>query len=248
MDWRFVYRGLKARYRDERLEIAALLSGLSAESVAVDVGANKGSYLWPLARAVPKGKVVAFEPQPVLAEYLKQACKSTGFTNVVVEAAGVSARPGKLTLTVPGTGRDSPGASFEQTANLRGPHRQIDVPVVSLDDYFSAEQRTIGAVKIDVEGHELSVLKGGAQLIAIHKPVIVCECEQRHLGGEDMSAVLDFVRSLGYEGFFSDKKRVRPLSEFDPKIHQRQTGERFWNAPDYYNNFIFYPKNNGAAA
>jgi FkbM family methyltransferase len=247
MDWRFVYRGFKARYRDESREIAALLNGLSPESVAIDIGANKGSYLWSLARAVPKGKVVAFEPQPVLAEYLKQACKSVGFKNVVVEAAGVSTKSGKLTLTVPGTGKDSPGASFERTANLREPHRQIDVPVVSLDDYFSAEQRKIGAMKIDVEGHEFSVLKGGAGLIAAHRPVIVCECEQRHLGGEDMKAVFDFVHSLGYEGFFSEKKRVRSLSEFDPKIHQRQTGEKFWNAPDYYNNFIFQPKNNGGA-
>lgn len=241
MDWRFIYRGLKARYRDERQEILALLGGLSPDRVAVDVGANKGSYLWSLGRAVPNGKVVAFEPQPVLADYLKRVCAANHIQNVVVEAAGVSSRPGTMTLHIPGGGSSSPGASLEEPGDVKQGLRRIEIPVVTLDEYFSGETRKIGALKIDVEGHELSVLQGAANIIARHKPVIVCECEQRHLRNSSVTTVLEFVCSFGYRGFFSTGKRILPISEFDPGLHQKQIGENFWNARDYYNNFIFLP-------
>ena len=85
MKWRFIYRGLKARYRDQRLELRALTQTLRSTDIAIDVGANKGSYLWSLSKAVPRGRVVAFEPQPLLADYLRQACQRAGLTNVQVE-------------------------------------------------------------------------------------------------------------------------------------------------------------------
>jgi FkbM family methyltransferase len=242
MQWRFLYRGLKTRYRDQRAELGALLAALSPEQIAVDVGANKGGYLWALSRAVPRGRVVAFEPQPVLADYLRQACRSAGLRNVVIEAAGVSARSGKLLLAVPGGGASSPGASFEPAVAERESCRTIEVATVSLDDYFADEKSKIGAIKIDVEGHELSVLKGAVRLIAAHRPTILCECEQRHLSEGSVGAVLDFVRAQNYDGFFIDRSRLRPLSEFDPAIHQKQDGERFWDAAHYCNNFIFKPR------
>ena len=73
---RFLYRGLRARLRDERAEIAALTGAIRPGDVAVDVGAHKGSFLPSLSWAAGPGKVVAFEPQPVLAEYLFRACRA----------------------------------------------------------------------------------------------------------------------------------------------------------------------------
>jgi hypothetical protein len=37
------------------------------------------------------------------------------------------------------------------------------------------------------------------------------------------------------------RKNLLPISEFDPVIHQRQVGERYWDQPDYFNNFVFFP-------
>ena len=72
MKWRFIYRGLRARFRDQNLEITALINHLKEDDVAIDVGANKGSYLWALSKAVPRGKVIAFEPQQKLCDYLRK--------------------------------------------------------------------------------------------------------------------------------------------------------------------------------
>ena len=50
---RFLYRGLKAQYRDQKIEIQLLTKHLKPNQTVLDIGANKGSYLPSLSRAVP---------------------------------------------------------------------------------------------------------------------------------------------------------------------------------------------------
>lgn len=236
---RFWYRALRARWRDQRAEIGALTAALRPGEAAADVGANKGSDPPWLSRAVgPSGRVVAFEPQPALADYLVRACRAARLENVVVEAAGVSEAGGTRTLFVPGAGGPSPGASLEPPAPGGGVARRIAVPVVRLDDYFRAEPRRVGAIKVDVEGHELAVLRGAEETLSHHGPVVVFECEIRHVGPEGLSAALDFFAARGYRGAFVRRGRLVPLEDFDPAVHQRASGERFWAAPGYCNNFV----------
>jgi FkbM family methyltransferase len=236
----FIHRGLKTRYLDHRAELNALLSGLSARDVVVDVGGHKGSYLWSLCRAVPKGRAIAFEPQPCLASYLLQACRSARLDNVVVEAVGVSAQSGRSNLAIPERGKYLHGASLEPTL-IDAQSHLIEVPTISLDDYFSAEKSKIGAIKIDVEGHEMQVLKGAERVIRTHRPAILCESEERHRGIGSVAELLDFMAARNYSGFFFQKSKSRPVAEFNSQIHQKQIGERYWDAPDYCNNFFFRP-------
>ena len=245
IDLRFIYRGLKAQYRDQKFEIKSIRQALKADDIAVDVGCNKGSYLWAMTRAVPKGRVIAFEPQPVLVDYLRQACARSGLRNVTIEGAGVSNVGGTLRLAIPGRGKTSPGASFEPSVAAREACRFIDVPTYSLDSYFSeraflAFQR-IGAIKIDVEGHEMSVLAGAREILETHRPLVVCESEQRHLTQGTVNDLFALFRDLGYQGYFFRQGVEIPVERFDPGIHQKQIGERFWNAKDYCNNFVFHP-------
>jgi FkbM family methyltransferase len=238
----FIHRGLKTRYLDHRAELSALLAGLSPHDVVVDVGAHKGSYLWSLSRAVPKGRAIAFEPQPFLAAYLSQACRFAQLHNVVVEAVAVSTQSGKSNLTIPGGGKYLHGASLEPNVIDAQSSHVIHVPTTSLDDYFSAEKSKIAAIKIDVEGHEMQVLNGAKRLIRAHQPTILCECESRHRGVGSVDDVLDFMSAQNYSGFFFRKSKLRSVAEFNVRTHQKQIGERYWDAEDYCNNFIFKPR------
>jgi FkbM family methyltransferase len=238
---RFIYRAWKARYRDQRCEIATLLAKLKPADVAVDVGANKGSYLLWLSRAVRPGSVVAFEPQPRLAEYLKRMCAACSLENVAINAAAVSEANGEMPLFIPGPD-DSPGASLEKAIDRREKCRTIQVPVFSLDRYFESEPGRIGAIKIDVEGHELAVLRGAERILREHAPLLVFECEARHLSEGNVATVLNFVRQQGYDGWFVCRGRLQPISDFREDVHQRKVGDRFWDSPDYYNNFIMEKK------
>jgi len=239
---RFRYRGFKAQWRSQRAEIAALVRGVAPDGVLVDVGANKGSYLPALAAAVPQGAVFAFEPQALLAAYLSRLTAACGLHNVQVVHAGCSDAAGVLPLAIPGQADSSPGASFAPAVAQREACRFVDVAVVRLDEFFAAETRPIAGLKIDVEGHELAVLRGAADLIARHRPVIVCECEQRHLLDARVDDVFALLAGWGYAGWFSDNRRLRPVESFDASLHQPTQGERFWDRADYFNNFVFMPR------
>ncbi len=236
---RFRYRGFKAQRRSQRLEIAALTHGVAPDSVLIDVGANKGSYLPALAGTVPQGTVFAFEPQPPLARYLSRLTTACGLQNVQVVHAGCSDAAGVLPLAIPGDADTSPGASFAPAVAQREQCRFVDVSVVRLDDFFATETRRVAGLKIDVEGHELAVLRGAAGVVAQHRPTIVCECEQRHLADARVDDLFALLAGWGYAGWFSDNRRLHPVSNFDATVHQPTQGERFWDRADYFNNFVF---------
>ena len=238
---RFIARGFKATYKHEKQEIKALIEGLVADDIAIDVGANKGGYLWSLSRAVPQGRVFAFEPQPLFYTYLKKVCPQAFLRNVQVEPFGLSDRAGVLMLAIPGSDPTSPAASFEEAVKTREPHQSYEVQVTTLDSYFEKISGHVGAIKIDVEGHELAVLKGAVNLLRKHKPVIVCESENRHITHGHVGDVLKFITDLGYEGWFIRQGQLLPLTVFDPLIHQSQVGDHYWESPSYCNNFIFKP-------
>lgn len=242
MKWRFIYRGMKARFLSQRLELIALTESVKPDEYVIDVGANKGSYLWALSRAVPQGRVFAFEPQPILAKYLMQVCQEAGLENVHVENKGISSASGILKLAIPGTGTSSPGASFEQVVASREVCRMIDVDVSTLDTYFHIAHKRIGAIKIDVEGHELKVLNGALEIIKKFRPTVVCESEQRHISHGSVHDIFEFFNRLNYQGYFCAKGSLLPVESFDPEIHQKEGEGDYWNAKDYFNNFVFRPR------
>jgi FkbM family methyltransferase len=235
---RFLYRALKARYRGERHELSAALSSIRQGDLAVDVGANKGAYLYWLRKAVgPAGRVFAFEPQLRLALYLRSICSRMNWRNVIVRDCALSDSPGRRTLHVPGTG-DSPGASLEAAILATSDCRSEPCETDTLDNQLDGEG-PVALLKVDVEGHELRVFRGAAQTLARFGPVLLFECEERHLTEHSLNDVFAFLAGLGYSGSFFSPEGLLPLDRFDPAIHQRQAPGRFWEAPGYCNNFFF---------
>lgn len=217
---------------DQSTELALIRRHTRPGDLACDVGANKGSYLYWISRWA--GRVVAFEPQPGLASYLETISATLPLRNVTVEQKGVSDHSGALTLYMPSV--NSPEASLVPIEGAQ----KIEVPVVSLDDYFAAGER-LAVLKVDVEGHELGVFRGADRILREDKPVLLFECEQRHL---QTGSVFDCFRHLearGYAGRFIHGRALKPVSEFDLAIHQNQTCDRFWREPGYSNNFLFEP-------
>jgi hypothetical protein len=132
----------------------------------------------------------------------------------------------------------SPGASLTHKAAEAKSFTTLSVPVVALDDYFADNDR-VTLLKIDVEGAELGLLKGAERILRQHAPLLVFECENRHLAPGNVQDVFSYLGGLGYEGSFVCRNRLLPISEFDAAVHQRQDGEWFWKSRDYCNNFVF---------
>ena len=236
---RFWHRALKARFRDQRAEIRALVAAIRPGEAAVDAGAHKGAYLPWLSRAAGSdGRVFAFEPQPDLAVYLERICRAASLGNVRVEPLGVSDAAGKRRLHVPGKDGPSPGASFEEAVAAGSAGRDVPASVVALDAYLAGEPRRLAALKVDVEGHELAVFRGARGRIERDAPLVVFESEARHAGEDGVAAALSFFGERGYEGWFVRRGRLLPVAGFDLAVHQRRGPDRFWDAKDYCNNFV----------
>lgn len=243
MDLKLAWRGLKTRYRDQAFELRAIHEAMGRGGVALDVGSNKGSYLYSMARWSKSAPVVAFEPQKKLADYLRGACQRSGFQHVTVENLALSNQQGELKLFIPGDA-DSPGASLESGIAGKTPCHTETVKVTTLDAYAVEKlQAPVRVIKIDVEGHELAVVQGALELIRRDKPLLVIECEGRHLpAGKTVRDFISLVESLGYTATLAMPGLGElPAAEFRDEIHQKQSGERFWDAKDYFNNFIFRP-------
>jgi len=241
---RYLWRAVNYRLRVAPNEITFLSRHVHAGDTAIDVGCHKGGFLFWLRRYVTvSGRVYGFEPQPLLAQYLKEIVAMQRWDNVVVEASGVSSSNGLMELFVPAPqGQPSPGATLSPP-DPNEPHHSIPVPVVTLDDYFKGQEGfRIACIKCDSEGHEIEVFKGAERMLRRDQPVLLFECEQRHLPGSSPQAVFDYLQSLGYRGFFFGPAGMMPIEQFRPAIHQPVRPGRFWNAKDYYNNFAFLPE------
>jgi FkbM family methyltransferase len=233
MQARFLWRALKARWRDQRAELSIIRNHVRPGDIVCDVGAHKGSYTYWLSRWVEdSGRVLAFEPQPSLAAYLREVAPSR---NVIIEQKALWSEAGTLDLFVPKP--NSPGASLVTTADAPGGTR-FQVPVVALDQYLPHESR-VALMKVDAEGAELAIFRGARRILDESRPMLVFECENRHLPQGSIEDVFAFLAEAGYEGFFFAPDGVRPLSAFNAVIHQSQAGPQFWNKTEYCNNFLF---------
>jgi len=163
-DWIVWKVFLHGCYWTERQVEPALLESARQSEVVFDVGAHMGYYTEQFADHA-KGEVHAFEPNLESFEHLQRNVKLNDFQNAVLKPLGVSSSPGELTLQVP-RNEASGSASFQEHHGL-GASDPVMAKVTTLDDYFAANDlKRIDTMKIDVEGHELEVIKGANQLLS----------------------------------------------------------------------------------
>lgn len=233
---RMLHRAARYRLKLNPEELRRLLPHLPRGGVAIDAGAHKGAYTWWFAKGVGAGgRVLAFEPQPELAEQTARAAKALGLGQVRVYAAGLSEASGEARLAYLEStthGATLNGLDFPETR-----HRVI--PTVAVDDLGLAQ---LDVMKIDVEGHEQPVLRGARGALERFGPALLIEIETRlhEDGASPVTEVCGLLEPMGYEGWFFARDGVRPVGEFDAAAHQR------YGKGHYSNNFLFMRKGRGA--
>ncbi len=201
---------------------------------AIDVGGNEGIYSGRLAQLC--SRVHCFEPIPWMAADLRKKLKP----NVTVHEAAVSDVDGTAELRIPyRDGMRMHGLSTIAPANsLEGATRTESVQCsrIRLDTVIN---EPIGFIKIDVEGHEMAVLRGAEKIISRDRPVLIVESEKRH-SPEAPEDVIGFMTALGYGGLFLLDGLPKMISAFRTPIHQpRESIQGTEKVGPYVNNFIF---------
>jgi FkbM family methyltransferase len=172
-----------------------LASKLKAGDVFYDLGANIGLFSLIAARIVsPAGRVVSFEPDPQNASRLRRNLEQNGFSNATVVESGVWSSTTDLSFAVaPESSPDRGVGTFMPGGADAAASSSISIHVVSLDD-FTRTAPVPTAIKCDVEGAELEVLKGARNVLAKSRPWILCEMHSSENDREGRK----FLSELGY--------------------------------------------------
>ena len=203
---------------------------LNSNNTFLDIGANAGIYSYHFKNKMKK--IVAFEPVKEILVSLENL-KSR---NVEIHNCALSNNNDYLEIHIP---VDKHGNTISYIASLepRGENtikRKIEVKM--LDDF---NYQNVSLIKIDVEGHELEVLKGGYETINKYKPHLVIEIEQRHLA-YDMSKTFNYIKGIGYEIFFINNSELCSINKFSYDKHQKPYLDNVMNK-NYINNFLCMP-------
>jgi len=190
----------------------------------VDVGANYGGMCIGASRLIgPKGRIMAFEPNPLVHRFLARTLNGLPSTTASFEYA-CSDEEGRAQFFVPRT--SSGAAGFVAAYSNQDDARSFSVASKTLDSALRDDARldSISLIKIDVEGFEMRVLRGAMQTIRRHKPRLLIEInpEAMSLAGTHPEVLRKFLKSVGYREY-SDGPTLpdrRPLSSLDVSSHR----------------------------
>jgi FkbM family methyltransferase len=204
IDWNLLFRG------DYEPHLTRLWNRLaSKKSVAIDVGANIGAHTLTMARSVgPGGRVLAFEPNPIVRRVLERNLDLNGIKHVRVFDCALGSQAGSLPLRVPKQDSEEfSNLGLASLVALETPHDLITVEVKTLDDVLKAERiNRVDVIKIDVQGYELETLRGMRDCIARHRPALVFEYDAWawHQANVEPADAFNMLEAAGYGIFRLD--------------------------------------------
>jgi FkbM family methyltransferase len=199
----------------------------------IEVGANIGAHTISLAKAVgPNGKIFAFEPQRACFALLQAQIALNKVHNVYAYNCAVGRAPGQLWV---------PHMNYAELNNFGGVQMLNEnvsgaeaVDVVTLDEKFA--DMSCALIKIDAEGMEEDVLRGGASLIKKLHPLLYIENDR----AEKSRSLVSFLLELDYRLWWHISRLYNPNNFFGVQ-------ENLYGALGSYNMFCCQGSHEAAA-
>ena len=191
------------RYEEEQIKL--LLDNIKKYKITrfVDVGANIGVYALTIAKNVPNIKIDAFEPHKGAFERMEANIHQNGFSQIIQSHNLALSNENKEGYLLAGTRfgtYQSGGASVSSEGEMKISQVRGDDLIKYTDDII--------AIKIDVEGFELSVLQGIENLIKNNKVFLQIE-----IFDEELSETSKFLEAYNFKliekGTFTHQDTVK---------------------------------------
>lgn len=171
----------------------------------IDIGANVG--VRSLLYLSSGRRVFMFEPNRELNILNEECCRMNGFKNYKIFDECLSDSPGEAVFY------------YEKSSYRSGLHKEFipdglitksemvtcsTLDIVA-DTYLS--QCSTAIIKIDVEGHEFEVIKGGRNFITARHPVILMEINEKR---QHVIEIISFMKKLGYSVYeLREREKIR---------------------------------------
>ena len=191
------------RYEEEQIKL--LIDSIKKYKIKhfVDVGANIGIYALIIAKNFPNIKIDAFEPHIGAFERMEANIRQNGFSKIIQShnlALSNENKKGYLLASTRFGTYQSGGASVSSEGEMKISQMRGDDLINDID--------SIIAIKIDVEGFELSVLQGFENLIKNNKIFLQIEIFDEKLS-ETSNFLEDFNFKLIEKGTFTHQDTVK---------------------------------------
>jgi FkbM family methyltransferase len=195
------YRELFLYGSMEKNELAAWKRIVRPGDAVIDGGANYGYWTLVASRLVgPAGKVFSFEANPPTAERLQANVEASAATNVSVYRIALAADDGVATINNACSNTIGGHASLRRHEGWAW-GESTEVRTTAADSLASLDHwPRIRLIKLDIEGAELSALRGMADLIERDRPVLTVEWNAAAAAGFDYHPrdIVAFLQSRGY--------------------------------------------------
>ena len=190
----------------------------------LDVGGHIGLVSLPAASVLaPGGQVFAFEPASANLHYLKRHIALNRIANIEVIEALVGAE------TLDGvTFFENPNPTGENSVLAREGLRETTRPQITLDGFCAEQGLAPDVVKIDVEGAEIDVLRGAAETLKRHRPLVFLSVHPRHLKqlGREEAELHTCIEALGYRCLDMDGQPVERFALDEYRLVPKDESER----------------------
>tara|TARA_A100001011_G_scaffold282186_1_gene292316 strand:- start:391 stop:1143 length:753 start_codon:yes stop_codon:yes gene_type:complete len=214
---------------DEK-ELQLLKKIIIPETDTIDIGVYRGVYSYEMAKY--SKMVHAFEPNPIIFKDIELNLGKI-IKNINLYNFALSDKENKVLLKVPIRNKNYDKSNYEEyfqmgratihEQNVMGDTETFEIKSKKLDNFTFSNR--ISFIKIDVEGHEMSVIKGAENTIKQYKPTLLVEIEEKHSKQKVLDSI-NYINSLGYESFYYDNE-LKSTNNL--------------NNLNMYNNFIFKP-------
>jgi FkbM family methyltransferase len=176
----------------------------------IDIGAHIGLFSacsWQLTG--PTGKIICFEPTPGTFSILKETLRLNHCSNVTAVQAAVSDKEGSATFYVSSTAGCNSNSLIKN--EWGGNPVGYEVKLVTIDRIASANSIKPDLIKIDAEGAEQDVLKGGIKTFKDHKPVLILGLHPAFIKekGDSLEMIWDLLEAVPYKIIHEGKEMKR---------------------------------------
>ncbi|MDI9311580.1 MAG: FkbM family methyltransferase [Limnohabitans sp.] len=207
------FKVVKAKDADEIDKFATWLSSFNFATV-IDIGANEGQFAHKIRKLLPQVYIHSFEPIPQVFDSLQLLSQQDSRFSAYNTALGNSSGSIEIILN------ESTAASsiLKMTEDAQAhfsflkEDNNIEISIARLDDFkFDTEIQKPYLVKIDVQGFELEVLKGGVDFIRDAELVII-EVSFKYLYKEQVlfDEIYNNITALGFRYTGSIEQLISP--------------------------------------
>jgi FkbM family methyltransferase len=174
----------------------------------LDVGAHIGYYTLLMARLLDRcrGRVYAFEPNPETFAILKEHVEMNELTHVTALNLALGASVGYAELYLGPSHHSGPASMFPPACA----EKRVAAEVSTLEEFVAdSKLNRLDFIKMDVNGAEPDVLRGGREALAFYRPRMLMEVNPPMLAqsGRRPRDLLLLLRDLGYAVFRTDRPR-----------------------------------------